>query len=77
MDSVGSEPCEKDDLERASHPSPGHTRMFVFKVLSILGPFLKFHINFTMRYSSSTKAKQKPTGILFRTVDQFECPGWR
>ena len=76
LESVESEPCEKDDLEMAFHPSPGDTRMFFFKVLAILGPFEKFHINFTMRYSSSTKAKQKPTGILFRPVDQFELPRW-
>ena len=76
LESVESEPCEKDDLEMASHPSPGDTRMFFFKVLAILGPFEKFHINFTMRYSSSPKAKQRPTGILFRPVDQFELPRW-
>ena len=77
MESVESEPREKDDLERASHRSPGDTRMFFFKVLAILGPFLKLHINFTMRYSSSTIEKQKPTGILLRTVDQFELPRWK
>ena len=74
LKSVESEPCEKDDLERAFHRSSWDTRKFFFKVLAILGPFLKLHINFTMRYSSSTIAKQKPTGILLRTVDQFELP---
>lgn len=73
--SVESKQDERDNLERPFHPSPGDTRMFFFfKVLAILGPF-KFHINFTMRFSSSAKNKMKrnntPNGILIRIIDEL------